>query len=116
MRSPFWARVLRSLPGAFTRPGPGDLPAFFATADGIVEGRPVRVCARLETDGALLHDMAAVTAVPAALATAQLPGVRRPGVHPPDAVLDAPRLFADLAVAFPGTRVIVEEETGWLTD
>ena len=109
--------MLRSLPGAFTRPGPGALPAFFAAADGTVDGRPVRVCARLETDGALLHDMAAVTGVPAALATAQLPAVRRSGVHPPDAVLDGPRLFADLAVAFPGTRVIIEEEeAGWLTD
>ncbi|MGX9293452.1 saccharopine dehydrogenase family protein [Tsukamurella paurometabola] len=109
-------RALRSVPGAFIRPGPGDLPAFFAAADGTVDGRPVRVCARLETDGALLHDMAAVTGVPAALATAQLPAVRRPGVHPPDALLDGPRLFADLAVAFPGTRVIIEEEAGWLTD
>lgn len=116
LEPPSRSRVLRSLPGALTRPGPGDLPAFFAAADGTVAGRPVRVCARLETDGALLQDMAAVTGVPAALATAQLPGVRRPGVHPPDAVLDGPRLFADLAVAFPGTRVIVEEEAGWLTD
>ena len=116
LEPPSRSLVLRSLCGAFTRPGPGDLPAFFAAADGTVAGRPVRVCARLETDGALLHDMAAVTGVPAALATVQLSTVRRPGVHPPDAVLDGPRLFADLAVAFPGTRVIVEEEAGWLTD
>ncbi|MEC4612334.1 saccharopine dehydrogenase family protein [Tsukamurella tyrosinosolvens] len=116
LEPPSPSRVLRSLPGAFTRPGPGALPAFFAAADGTVDGRSVRVCARLETDGAVLHDMAAVTGVPAALATAQLPAVRRPGVHPPDAVLDGPRLFADLAVAFPGTRVIIEEEAGWLTD
>ncbi|CAM3654032.1 saccharopine dehydrogenase family protein [Tsukamurella ocularis] len=116
LEPPSRSRVLRSLPGAVTRPGPGDLPAFFAVADGTVDGRPVRVCARLETDGPLLQDMAAVTGVPAALATTQLPRVRRPGVHPPDAVLDGPRLFADLAVAFPDTRVIVEEEAGWLTD
>ncbi|KXO98487.1 saccharopine dehydrogenase family protein [Tsukamurella pseudospumae] len=116
LEPPSRSRVLRSLPGAFARPGPGDLPPFFAAADGTVDGRPVRVCARLETDDRLLHDMAAVTGVPAALATAQLPSVRTPGVHPPDSVLDGPRLFADLAVAFPGTRVVVEEEAGWLTE
>ncbi|TWS24272.1 saccharopine dehydrogenase [Tsukamurella sputi] len=113
---PSCSRVLRSLPGAFTRAGAGSLPPFFAAADGTVDGRPVRVVARMEADGALLHDMAAVTGVPAALATAQLPSVRRPGVHPPDAVLDGPGLLAGLAVAFPGTRMIVEEEAGWLTD
>ncbi|KXO90246.1 hypothetical protein AXK56_09050 [Tsukamurella pulmonis] len=116
LEPPSWSRVLRSLPGAWTRRGAGTLPPFFAAADGTVGGRDLRVCARLETDGALLQDMAAVTGVPAALAAAQLPAVRRPGVHPPDALLDGPRLFADLAVAFPGTRMIVDEEAGWLRE
>ena len=54
--------------------------------------------------------------LPAALAAAQLRSVRSPGVYPPDALLDGPQLLADLAVEFPGTRILIEEETGWLTD
>ncbi|GEE03696.1 hypothetical protein nbrc107696_41420 [Gordonia spumicola] len=108
--------VARGLPRAVRRRGAGTLPGFFAAADGLVDGRPTRVCATWTASSALLGDMAAVTGVPAALATAQIGSGRgRPGVHPPDAILDRASLFDDLAVAFPGTRVIVEEAAGWLT-
>lgn len=118
--APSALRVIRSLPGGFGRyrRSAGDLPAFFAAADGTADGAPRRVLARLESPagGGLFADMAAITGVPAALIAVQLvDGPNPPGVHPPDAIVDRPGLFGDLAVAFPGTRIVVEEEPGCLT-
>ncbi|WP_341267175.1 saccharopine dehydrogenase NADP-binding domain-containing protein [Gordonia malaquae] len=114
--SPSIRHSLRSLPRSLRFAGPGTLPEFFAAADGLVDGVPTRVSARLVADQALFSDMAGLTGVPAALAAIQLvDGHRLVGVHPPDAALDQTRMLADFGVAFPGTHVTVEEEPGWLT-
>jgi lysine 6-dehydrogenase len=95
--------------------GPGTLPPFFAAATGRREGRRLIVLARYD---AASVGMAEATGVPLGLALAQvLDGTaRRPGVHPVEAVLDAPRFFADLdrvGVGAGGARpAITEEPTG----
>ncbi|MEV7929448.1 MULTISPECIES: saccharopine dehydrogenase NADP-binding domain-containing protein [unclassified Kitasatospora] len=109
---PTLRRTLRAAARAARFPGPGSLPGFFAAATGSRDGRPVTVLARLTGAEALLGDMAESTGVPAALGLAQLldGGVRAPGVHPPEAAIDAGRFFADLARHWPGVGVVVEEE------
>ncbi|MFI6847641.1 hypothetical protein ACIBJD_23875 [Kitasatospora sp. NPDC050467] len=90
--------------------GPASLPPFFAVATGRRDGRPLTVLARPAGDPPrLLADMALATGVPLALGLAQvLDGTaRRPGVHPPEAVIDAARFFRDLEQYSPG--VVVEE-------
>ncbi|WP_395292830.1 saccharopine dehydrogenase family protein [Kitasatospora hibisci] len=94
--------------------GPGSLPPFFAAATGRRDGRPVTVLARpTEDPPRLLADMALATGVPLALGLAQvLDGTaRRPGVHPPEAVIDAARFFRDLGPYSPG-GVTIEESAG----
>ncbi|ANW17113.1 saccharopine dehydrogenase family protein [Streptomyces clavuligerus] len=126
LAGPSLFRTLCAAMGALTRKGPGSLPPFFAAATGTRDGRSVTVLARLaETPGAasLIEDMAEATGIPLALGLAQLlDGSRvRPGVHPPETVIDAERFFADLAREVPalagdGTEpggVVVEvTETG----
>lgn len=90
--------------------GPGTLPPFFAAATGLRDGRPLTVLARpAEDPPRLLADMARATGIPLALGLAQLLDgtVRRPGVHPPESVIDARRFFRDLEPYSPG--VVVEE-------
>ncbi|MFB7615865.1 saccharopine dehydrogenase family protein [Kitasatospora sp. NPDC056181] len=94
--------------------GPGGLPPFFAAATGLRDGRPLGVLARpAEDPPRLLADMALATGVPLALGLAQLLDgtARRPGVHPPEAVVDAARFFRDLEPWSPG-GVVVEEVAG----
>lgn len=77
------------------RPDGRGLPPFFALARGIRDGRPSTVLATLTSTP---RDMAGSTGVPLALGLEQvLDGAGRPGVHPPDAILDAHRLLAGLA-------------------
>ncbi|MGW4029523.1 saccharopine dehydrogenase family protein [Streptomyces sp. NPDC004838] len=106
LAKPSVSRALRATMGAMTLKGPGSLPPFFAVATGTRDGRPVTVLARLaETSGtaSLIDDMAEATGVPLALGLAQLlDGTRvRPGVHPPETVIDAERFFADLTREVP---------------
>lgn len=95
-------RYLRSVPSSLRSRGPGTLPPFFAAASGSRAGRDHMVLAHLDLSGAgagLFGDMARATGIPLAVGLAQIVDgtVRHPGVHPPDAVIDAPRFFADLA-------------------
>ncbi|MFJ9951718.1 saccharopine dehydrogenase family protein [Kitasatospora sp. NPDC091207] len=88
--------------------GPGTLPPFFAAATGLRDGRPLTVLARpAEDPPGLLADMARATGIPLALGLAQLLDgtARRPGVHPPESVIDARRFFRDLAPYSPGVAV-----------
>lgn len=95
-------RYLRSVPLSWRSKGPGALPPFFAAVSGTRAGRDHIVLTHLDLSGTaagLFGDMARATGIPLALGLAQIVDgtARRPGVHPPDAVIDAPRFFADLA-------------------
>ncbi|MBN3456373.1 saccharopine dehydrogenase family protein [Mycolicibacterium mageritense] len=93
--------ILRSLPRALVNKGPATLPPFFAAAFGERQGRETAVLAHLDPaagiDG-LLTDMARATGIPLALGMSQVVDgtARRAGVHPPEAVIDRERFFADL--------------------
>ncbi|OBC12039.1 saccharopine dehydrogenase [Mycobacterium sp. 852013-50091_SCH5140682] len=101
---PNFLRYLRSIPLSLRSKGPGSLPPFFAAVSGTRGGREHMVLARLDLSGSgrdadgLLGDMARATAIPLSVGLSQMIDgtARRPGVHPPDAVIDAPRFFADL--------------------
>lgn len=93
--------IIRSLPRALANRGPGTLPPFFAAAFGDRHGRDTAVLAHLNPAAgidALLTDMARATGIPLALGMSQIADgtARRAGVHPPDAVIDSDRFFADL--------------------
>ncbi|MGY2024396.1 saccharopine dehydrogenase family protein [Nocardia gipuzkoensis] len=100
-------RILRSAPTALRAKGPGTLPSFFAAVSGTKQGRPHMVLAHLNLGGppkdpahTLLGDMARVTGIPLAIGMAQVVdgSARRPGVHPPEAVIDPQRFFEVLDV------------------
>lgn len=93
--------IIRSLPRALANRGPGTLPPFFAAAFGDRHGRDTAVLAHLNPAAGidtLLTDMARATGIPLALGMSQIADgtARRAGVHPPDAVIDSDRFFADL--------------------
>lgn len=95
-------RYLRSIPLSLRSKGPGTLPPFFAAVSGVSSGRDAMVLAHLDLSGTaagLFGDMARATGIPLAMGLSQIVdgSARRPGVHPPDAVIDARRFFADLA-------------------
>lgn len=105
---PKFRRVLRSAYVALRLRGPGTLPPFFAAVTGERHENRYTVLARLNLEGSQSHpirtalrDMARITGVPLALGMAQVidGSGRRPGVHPPEAVIEPARFFADLAVA-----------------
>ncbi|GGS63947.1 hypothetical protein GCM10010156_23770 [Planobispora rosea] len=89
-------RLARSAVHRLSLRGPGALPAFFALATGIRDGRPAAIGARLIASP---RGMARATGIPLALAAGQIldGSVRAPGVHAPDAVLDPERYFDELA-------------------
>ncbi len=94
-------RYLRSVPLSRRSKGPGTLPPFFAAVSGTRAGQDCTVLAHLDLSGSaagLFGDMARATGIPLAVGIAQIvDGIaRRPGVHPPDAVIDTSRFFADL--------------------
>ncbi|MUM15916.1 saccharopine dehydrogenase [Mycobacterium sp. CBMA271] len=106
--SPGLGRIARSMPSVLRLRGPGSLPPFFAAVTGEMGGDRRVVLARLNLIGpqskpmdSALFDMALITGVPLALGMAQvIDGTAcRPGVHPPEAVIDPGRFFADLGVA-----------------
>lgn len=96
---------LRTLPTALRSKGPGTLPPFFAALAGPSKGRDHMVLAYLNLAGpageparGVLGDMGRATGIPLAVGMSQIIDgtARRPGVHPPDAVIDPKRFFADL--------------------
>ncbi|APA97818.1 saccharopine dehydrogenase family protein [Nocardia seriolae] len=94
-------RGIRSLVGAGRFPGPGTLPPFFAAVRGSKDGRARVVLAQLADAPGLplfIDDMSRATGIPLALGLAQLADgtARRPGVHPPESVIDPDRFFRDL--------------------
>lgn len=107
--APTLRRGLRSMARSWRFAGPGNLPLFFAVANGSKDGAPRSVLAHFGSAGSLLDDMAVATGIPLALGLSQLiDGVAvRPGVHPPDAILDIDRFFADLGRYAGG--VIIEQ-------
>jgi hypothetical protein len=80
--------------------GAGTLPPFFALLAGERAGRRLAVGCHVT---ALPPGMDGATAIPAALAAAQLLRTPPPpGVHPPDAAVDGDALLAALAPLCPG--------------
>lgn len=100
-------RILRSLVRLPRFPGPGALPPMFALATGSRGGSPRCVLARLEGYG--LDSMARATGVPLAIATAQVIAgtARRPGVHPPERILDHAAFLRELSGGV--DRLVLEE-------
>lgn len=105
---PGWRRAVRSAWATLRLRGPGTLPPFFAAVTGERQGDRCAVVARLNMTGpqsrpirSALRDMARITGVPLALGMAQVIDgtARRAGVHPPEAVIEPQRFFADLGVA-----------------
>ncbi|WP_040809700.1 saccharopine dehydrogenase family protein [Nocardia concava] len=118
---PSLGRLARSVPRAVRAKGPGDLPPFFAALSGVRAGRECRVLAHLDRSvvengpaGSLFGDMARATGIPLALGLSQLIDgtARRPGVHPPEEVVDPRRFFADLGreLGSIGSPVVMERE------
>ncbi|WP_194834833.1 saccharopine dehydrogenase family protein [Nocardia sp. XZ_19_369] len=97
LAAPTLWRGLRSMARSRRFAAPGNLPPFFAVATGTKDGVPLSILAHVGS--ALIDDMAEATGIPLALGLSQLvDGVAtRPGVHPPEAILEADRFFADLA-------------------
>ncbi len=90
--------ALRSAARTHRFDSPGALPPFFAALTGTRGGQRHRVLARL-TPAGFPPGMAEATGVPLALGGAQIATglATRPGVHPPDAVIDRDAFFAGLA-------------------
>lgn len=118
---PSLGRIARSLPTAVRSKGPGNLPPFFAALSGVRANRRCRVLAHLNRSvieggpaGTLFGDMARATGIPLALGMSQVidGSARRPGVHPPEAVIDPRRFFADLGreLGSVGSPVVLERE------
>ncbi|MFE3024492.1 saccharopine dehydrogenase family protein [Nocardia tengchongensis] len=115
---PTLGRIARSVPTALRTRGPGNLPPFFAALSGRRAGRDHRVLAHLDPSMAggidkLFSDMARATGIPLALGMSQVIDgrARRPGVHPPESVIDAPSFFTDLGREFGGgSPVVIEQE------
>ncbi|MFB7723229.1 saccharopine dehydrogenase family protein [Nocardia sp. NPDC056100] len=116
-------RGIRSLIAAGRFHSPGTLPPFFAAARGRRDDRPHTTLAYLADDSGtgtplFIDDMSRATGIPLALALSQLVdgSARRPGVHPPESVMDPDRFFRDLrphlGLSGDGPAVIVEHLTG----
>ncbi|WP_440446536.1 saccharopine dehydrogenase family protein [Nocardia amamiensis] len=101
LAEPTLRRALRSAKRATTFRSHGTLPLFFAAITGAVGPERHTVLAHLiETaeTAALTGDMARFTGIPLALSLSQLADrtAVRPGVHPPEAIIDPERFFTDL--------------------
>ncbi|MEV6554947.1 saccharopine dehydrogenase NADP-binding domain-containing protein [Nocardia sp. NPDC051756] len=107
LAAPSLRRGLRSMVRSRRFAAPGTLPPFFAAASGRKDGVALTVLAHL--DGGLIDNMAEATGIPLALGLSQLidGSVLRPGVHPPEAILDLDRFFDDLAEH--SCRVVIEQ-------
>ncbi|AMT69777.1 saccharopine dehydrogenase family protein [Mycobacteroides immunogenum] len=120
---PALRRVARSAWVALRLRGPGTLPPFFAAVTGERDGYRRSVLSRLNLDGpqadpirSALRDMALITGVPLAMGMAQVidGSARRPGVHPPEAVIEPERFFTDFGVVLGCDRgvspYVIEQE------
>ncbi|MFF2549534.1 saccharopine dehydrogenase family protein [Nocardia sp. NPDC058058] len=115
-------RGIRSLITAGRFPSPGTLPPFFAVARGRKDDRSHTVLAYLADDShpgtpLFIDDMSRATGIPLALGLSQVidGSVRRPGVHPPESVIDPDRFFRDLrphlGLSGDGPALIVEQHS-----
>ncbi|RJO75592.1 saccharopine dehydrogenase [Nocardia panacis] len=98
LTDPSLRRSLRALARAMRLPEPGNLPPFFALVTGHRAGEGHTVLATLRepaTGTPLTTDLARADGIPIALAIAHLDR-ERPGVHPPEAIIDPDRFFYDL--------------------
>lgn len=92
--SPSASRSAAALAEGASLGGSAALPPFFALVRGTKDGVPTTIGCHVTT---LPRGMAGATGVPAALAVAQLlDNPPAPGVHAPEAVIDADRLLRDL--------------------
>ncbi|MFB8274556.1 saccharopine dehydrogenase family protein [Nocardia colli] len=107
LAAPSLRRGLRSMARSWRFAAAGSLPPFFAVAAGSKDGAAHMVLAHL--DGGLIGNMAEATGIPLALGLSQLVDgtALRPGVHPPEAILDLDRFFDDLAEH--SCRVVIEQ-------
>lgn len=103
MMKPGLLRGIRSLVAAGRFRSPETLPLFFAAVRGSRDGLSQLVLARVADDSAsgaplFIDDMSRATGIPLALGLSQVIDgtARRPGVHPPEAVIDPDRFFRDL--------------------
>ncbi|MFC9964524.1 MULTISPECIES: saccharopine dehydrogenase family protein [Nocardia] len=99
---PSLSRILRSLTRISSRTSHGTLPPFFAAATGHTGTHDRTTIAYLADTGEtarLLADRARATGISLALGLSQLIDgtARKPGVYPPEAIIDADRFFGDLA-------------------
>ncbi|MFF4198730.1 saccharopine dehydrogenase family protein [Nonomuraea sp. NPDC001831] len=111
LAKPTMRRALRAAARAVRFSTPGSLPPFFAAATGTRDGHPLTVLAHLVNTGGLMKNMSEATGIPAAAGLAQLLDgtVVRPGVHPPEVIIDPERFFADLAELAKPVGVMIEE-------
>lgn len=87
-------RLAKAALGGVALRGAGALPPLFACVTGEIGGRAATVGCHVT---AMPRGMAGSTSIPAALGAVQLlESLPSPGVHAPEAVIDADRLFADL--------------------
>jgi lysine 6-dehydrogenase len=95
IEDPSLRRQAKAALSALNKQGPGKLPLFFALATGTKNGVAMRSGA---TVTALPNGMAAATSAPAAITVRQLIDgtITRPGVHPPERVIDADAFFVAL--------------------
>ncbi|TYB48847.1 saccharopine dehydrogenase family protein [Actinomadura chibensis] len=107
---PTMLRAIRAAVRATRFRGPGSLPMFFAAATGTKDDRATTVLTQLTQAGTLMQNMAEATGIPAALGLSQLVDgtVTRPGVHPPEAIIDPARFFTDLTQHAPPAKAMTE--------
>ncbi|WP_431956482.1 saccharopine dehydrogenase family protein [Nocardia lijiangensis] len=103
LAEPSLRRTLRAMPRATTFGSHGTLPPFFAAVTGSAGDEHRTVLAHLTDTAEITRftaDMARFTGIPLALGLAQLldATARRPGVHPPEAIIDPDRFFTDLGI------------------
>ncbi|WP_282780700.1 saccharopine dehydrogenase NADP-binding domain-containing protein [Nocardia sp. CC201C] len=95
---------------------PGGPPPLFAVARGTRRGESAAAATALAQIPGLT--MSENTGVPVAVAALQLPSVRRPGVHPPESLLDPHQFFAAFAphcIGNPPTATMTVTTRSWAT-
>ncbi|MBL1074816.1 saccharopine dehydrogenase NADP-binding domain-containing protein [Nocardia sp. 2] len=106
--------VLPGSPADIIKPaGP---PPLFALASGVRAGEPATAATALAQIPGL--SMAENTGVPLAVATLLLPSMRRPGVHPPETLIDPDAFFAAFAphcIGKPAATAMTVTTRSWST-
>ncbi len=110
----FAERLLPAKPADIIAPaGP---PPLFALVRGTRDGRPATAATALAQIPGL--SMGENTAVPLAVATLLLPTIRRPGVHPPETLIEPAEFFAAFAphcIGNPATAAMTVTTRSWAT-